>query len=141
MYSFEDLNNVYDEIEGIDLLSNQVGDDINLQRYVTGSIEDSQQHLIYTPEKEKKNRTHSDSDQYFKTLISKLSSELVRRGHYQEASDVECLALLESERFTERQYYASLRERWYNELLEYGLNKTNAKALSIMMLRVALSLV
>ncbi len=125
--TYEELNNIYKDIGSVTGLSELVGDNYALQQYVLGEV------MMGYPKatQDKKNRTTIESDRYFKSLSMKLWKELRVRGMFDEADKVLDYYLDAGKRMTELQFERSLREPRILKGLELGLNKTNARALSL----------
>jgi len=146
--TFERLNSIYSDIEGIDVLVRLIDENVKqdeyytsnvvkLQNYVVTEVELHHYDMYSMGEKDAKNRTISEGDDYFRTLVSKLSQELKLRGMNNEANDVECYAVgdietseLPNPRMTEKQFIRSLRDSRVEYALKCGFNKTNSVALS-----------
>ncbi len=130
--SFAELNAIYSDIECVNCLKDLVGDNLELKYFVVNEVESYNYELLCTPPTDAKNRTKAESDSYFKDLVKKLSIELRRRGMHKEAMDILSMSIGElNKRMTKDQYIRSLREPRIVKGLELGLNKTNAKALSL----------
>ncbi len=125
--TFKQLNNIYSDIECLNCLSALVGDNYQLQQYVLDEV------MIAYPKatQDKKNRTTIESDNYFKSLSMKLWKELRVRGMFDEADKVLDFYLDAGGRKTGSQFTRSLREPRIVMGMSLGLNKTDAKALSL----------
>ena len=131
--SFAELNAIYSDVECVNCLKDLVGDNLELKYFVVNEVETYNYELLCTPPTDAKNRTTAEGDSYFKDLVKKLSIELRRRGMHKEAMDILSMNIgeLPNKRMTEAQYIRSLREPRIAFGLKCGLNKTNAKALSL----------
>ena len=147
--TFERLNSIYSDIEGIDVLVRLITDNVKrdehyhsnilkLKNYVVIEVELYNNKIFATPSSDAKNRTIDEGDEYFKSLVTKLSKELSHRGMHQEAQEVSSYIVddietntLPNKRMTEKQYVRSLRDSRIEYGLKCGMNKTNAKALSL----------
>ena len=126
--TFDRLNSIYSDMEGINVLTDLVGDNLEIQNYVEYEIHEYS--LVFIPKQDKKNRTTEEGDVYFGKLVAKLYRELNLRGMNNEANNVLEYLSFNNKRMTEAQYTRSLREPRIKKALELGMNKTNAKALS-----------
>lgn len=139
---FVELDSIYAEIGGYNVLTELSNDDEKVQRYVEVEVAEHHYDLHLAPSKDKGHKTKEEADIYFRDLIGKLQMELDRRGRYQEAqgltslyaddiSDDDPVATQSHERISEKQYTMSIRNRRNERLIELGLNKTNANKLAI----------
>ncbi len=145
--TFKRLNSIYSDMEGINVLQDLVGDNTELQNYIVSEVENQHYDIHYSPVPDAKNRTIAEGNKYFRDLVHNLSKELRLRNMQQEANDVDSYVIgdietgeLPYKRMTEKQYIRSLRERRVSKALELGMNKTNAKALSLVIEQLCLEL-
>ena len=147
--TFKRLNNLYSDMEGIDVLVRLIDENVKrdglysdnvmkLQNYVVTEVEDYNKTIFAMGDSDAKNRTRVEGDEYFKTLVSKLSKELLLRGMNNEAKDVESFivcdidsGMLPNPRMTELKFIRSLRSDRVKYGMSCGLNKTNGVALSL----------
>ena len=147
--TFKRLNNLYSDMEGIDVLVRLIDENVKrdglysdnvmkLQNYVVTEVEDYNKTIFAMGDSDAKNRTRVEGDEYFKTLVRKLSRELKLRGMNNEAQEVNSFAIcdidsgmLPKPRMTEKQYIRSLRSDRVKYGMSCGMNKTNAGALSL----------
>ena len=133
--TFKRLNSIYSDIEGINVLSDLVGDNEDIQDYVVSEVQGYETDPI--PKQDKKNRTVEEGDKYFWSLTRRLYFELRLRGMFQEANNIIDYRLCDvgldgfpNKRMTEKQFIRALRVPRVSKAIELGMNKTNAVALS-----------
>ncbi len=139
---FDDLNDRYGKMDGVNTLSDLVSDKWGVKEYIVLELIKHAEKLKNSANEESPLEVSEAKDKYFFELIEKLSTELLRRGHNDDAENVEMLAALVDEKHHSVSEVNILKQREYRikEFLRLGVYKTNAKTLSLAVEKLVLQL-